>query len=383
MNKEKNLEDLNPMECMSYTYNLKEQYYGDELINKLIEDCETEENIFSMWELAQIYRDTDRVEEYVYYLKKIYTASYRFITELRIERTDPYMVDVRVLHDAYIWSNVFFCSCDELAQYYLSVGDDESYKKAISIYENLECNYFDSEAKINEAKKKRNIPAEIKYDDIRLGKSAWEKACNETKIYLKTAEHLYKEFSKLNLQERQNIDYSCIIILLMKALELELKKIFSYEYLNYLMDVDISPQKYSELNGIAFKIIKKEWPIACKKGIYYIKKSDFDLVDDEDIDPVMIARFTLGNLNYIVGRHDEEDGRHFHNTVIDFCKNRFKLDNVVKWLTYITTSVDGIRIKRNKAAHAGGIASINDAEFCFNQMIFINKLIENVILKQD
>ena len=97
----------------------------------------------------------------------------------------------------------------------------------------------------------------------------------------------------------------------------------------------------------------------------------------------MIARFTLGNLNYIVGRHDEEDGRHFHNTVIDFCKNRFKLDNAVKWLTYITTSVDGIRIKRNKAAHAGGIASINDAEFCFNQMIFINKLIENVILKQD
>ena len=152
MNNEKNLEDLNPIECMSYTYNLKEQYYGDELINKLIEDCEAEENIFSMWELAQIYRDTDRVEEYVYYLKKIYTASYRFITELRIERTDPYMVDVRVLHDAYIWSNVFFSSCDELAQYYLSVGDDESYKKAISIYEDLECNYFDSEAKINEAK---------------------------------------------------------------------------------------------------------------------------------------------------------------------------------------------------------------------------------------
>jgi hypothetical protein len=101
------MEDLNPMECMSYTYNLKEQYYGDELINKLIEDCEAEENIFSMWELAQIYRDKDRVEEYVYYLKKIYTASYRFIEELRVERADPYMVDVRVLQDAYIWSSVF------------------------------------------------------------------------------------------------------------------------------------------------------------------------------------------------------------------------------------------------------------------------------------
>ena len=45
MNNEKNLEDLNPIECMSYTYNLKEQYYGDELINKLIEDCEAEANI--------------------------------------------------------------------------------------------------------------------------------------------------------------------------------------------------------------------------------------------------------------------------------------------------------------------------------------------------
>ena len=152
-----------------------------------------------------------------------------------------------------------------MAQYYLSLGDDESYKKAISIYKDLDCNYFDSEAKINEVKKKRNIPIKIKYDDIRLGKLAWETACNETKIYLKTAEHLYKEFSKLKLQERQNIDYSCIIILLMKALELELKKIFSYEYLNYLMDVDISPQKYSELNGIAFNIIKKEWPIAYQR----------------------------------------------------------------------------------------------------------------------
>ena len=277
---------------------------------------------------------------------------------------------------------LFFSSCDELAQYYLSLGDEESYKKAITIYKDLDCNWFDSESKINEAKKNRNMPIEIKYNDVRLDKMAWKKACNETKIYLKTAEHLYKEFLKLNLQERQNIDYSCIIILLTKALELELKKVFSYEYLNYLIDINISPQKYAELNGIAYRIIKKEWPIAYQKGVHYIKRSDFDLVDDGDIDPIMIARFTLGNLNYIVGRHDGKEGRHFHNTVIDFCKNRFKLNNVVEWLTYITTSADCIRIKRNKAAHAGGIASISDAEFCFNQMIFINKLIANIILKQ-
>ena len=108
MDEENFIENLDPIKCVQYTGNLEKQYYGDVLVKKLIEDCKARENIFSMWELAQIYRDTDREEEYFYYLKKIYTISYRFIQELRIEKTDQYCVDVLVLQDAYIWSSAFF-----------------------------------------------------------------------------------------------------------------------------------------------------------------------------------------------------------------------------------------------------------------------------------
>ena len=147
-----------------------------------------------------------------------------------------------------------------------------------------------------------------------------------------------------------------------------------------LVDQNISPQKYAAINGISNNSLKYQWPIACKKNTYFIKKSDYKLT--ENIEPIKIARFTLGNLNYIVGRHDEKDGKHFYKTVLNFCKEKLHIENTNECLAYITTSVDFVRTKRNKAAHAGEVVNITDAEFCFNQMIFINKLIENIIMKR-
>lgn len=75
-------ESLNPLECQRFTDKLLNEFCGDELINKLKEDIDDRDNLFSMWELAQIYRNADCENEYIYIILRRFIIKVIYICEL-------------------------------------------------------------------------------------------------------------------------------------------------------------------------------------------------------------------------------------------------------------------------------------------------------------
>lgn len=380
---------IDPLACIDRTQKICD--IEDEMtkIEVLIKDADINNNYCSMWELVQIYHDRECMQEYKYWLERIYSESWQFAEALRLEKQDQYMQNP-LYFDAIIWSSVLIPAYDELGLITMSDGNPASINKAISIFKALDCYYYDANSRIREAEELLSKQNELQKNgtlvsndatvDLKneIGIDAWNVLLDDSKVYINTAQYVFTMLNALSAPEQKNIDFSCVILPLMKALELELKQLFSYKYLKYLTDVNMTARRYCEINSVDYKKIKKEWPFYKSDNEFLLKISDFTPVTTK-IYPSAVAKFTLGNLAYIVGRKKEKDNISFYNSAIDFCK-WLGVKKPQRWLKYVTESVDMLIHQRNASAHAGKIETIMDLNYCLDKMFFINKLIRNIVL---
>ncbi|MGN1394581.1 MAG: hypothetical protein ACI4V7_11235 [Succinivibrionaceae bacterium] len=379
-----------PLLCKEITKNLCHTMKDEELIDNLIKDSKSNQNLYSMWELAQIFRNQGKMDEYVYWLENIRSSGWQFTEMLRMEKSEqfsPQFLIERLYNEAYVWSEVLLPAYDELGSYLLSKDDVNSIKRAINLFNEIDCYYFDSESKIKEAYKllekhedKTHLYQKISCDFKKeIGQDAWEKLLDNTKIYIHTSEYVLNCLSKINPQEGDKIDFSCVILPLMKALEFELKLIFSHKYLEYLKNSICSSDNYCKINNIMTKNIAQEWPFYKNNTEYFLKISDFYPIEKK-FKPQSVAKFTLGNLAYIVGRKKIKDKVYFYDTAIAFCEF-LGVEKPIEWLKYITESIDLLIYQRNSSAHAGKIGTIMDVSYCLDRTLLINKLIRHIVLQ--
>lgn len=375
-----------PIACKNMTEYICNHYQGIDCKDKLIFDAEKNENLFSMWQLGQHARNSNLQDEYIYWLNKIYSHGWQYAEALWLEKHEPYIQNLLYL-DSLIWSEVIIPAYDELGNWHMSKGTKADIQTAISIYNKIDCSYYNASEKITKAEslikrielenERMILFVEAEHIVEEIGKEAWDLFYPQTRTYIITAQYIYNNLVQIgSIQE--DIDYSCVILPLMKALELELKRVFSLKYLQYLEEVVKTPEEYRSLNKIKLQKLRDEWAVSYCCGQYTFKKSDL-CHDAKNTPPYLVTRFTLGNLNYIVGRRDTKNGTLFYKTAHDFCKTVIDEDTD-KWLKYITSSVDMILNQRNEAAHAGKIASDMDAKYCWEQIIYINTLIRNIVL---
>lgn len=374
-----------PIASKRMTESICNSFHGTQRLEYLMKDARLHHNLFSMWELAQIYRNQDRLDEYIFWLNRIYENGWQIAESLWMQKHEP---DIRndLLMDAYIWSEVIIPAYDELGLLEIAKGDETSIQNAIRIFRKIDCYYYDAPQKIEQARmtierleksvcNTSNFTISIEKE---IGSEAWGLLLATSQSYIYTAQHVFNDLFHLEEDEQKKLDFSCAILPLMKALELELKKIFSLEYLKYLQQSVSSSEMYCRINEINPHNLAYEWPLYKKGEGYCFRISDLS-ADTGGVSPYVIARFTLGNLVHIVGRKKTKDGMFFYKTVLDFC-NGIGITDPQNWLEYITTSVDLLIRQRNESAHAGEIATIMDANYCLDKMIYINKLIRNIAL---
>lgn len=376
---------VDPITGKNLTEFICNNFHGTQRIEYLMKDARLHHNLYSMWELAQIYRNQDSLDDYIFWLRRIYSESWQYAEALRMEKHDPYTIN-NLLGDALIWSEVIIPAYDELGLLEMAKGDEKSIQEAILIFRSIDCHYYDAPQRIEQARMtlERLKKSACNTDDFtidlekEIGPEAWRLLQATSRSYIYTSQYVFNDLFHLDENEQQKIDFSCAILPLMKALELELKKLFSLEYLKYLRQFVYSSETYCSLNGIDPGKLENEWPFYKKDEAYNFRISDLS-EDAGSVSPYIIARFTLGNLTHIVGRKKTKNGTFFYKTALDFCYWK-GITDPQKWLEYITTSVDQLIRKRNESAHAGEIATIMDANYCLDRMIYINRLIRNIVL---
>ena len=216
-----------------------------------------------------------------------------------------------------------------------------------------------------------------------IEESIWNRMDVKTQIFISTAYYCHKQFNDERTALDGEMDYSPIISLLSKALELELKKRFYYSYLNYLRhrfnnDAD-EYIKYNSLDVIGpgkNRVILDKTP----QGEYAF------------VNPDINNTFTLGSFPYIIAS-DPHDSNSIYPSAIDYCKDvLFSHDCILyrsdpedykreikQWLHTYITEVEIVRPLRNQSAHPSSILRDIDAVFCQDSVIRVQHLIDKLI----
>lgn len=166
--------------------------------------------------------------------------------------------------------------------------------------------------------------------------SQYKKLQEKSKVYLVTAQILFGQL--LNYGDK--IDYSSVVLMWMKALELELKKYFYVnliEYLNnYKKEHDISP-----------------------KGLQ--------------------GMFTLGSLKYILTDKEYNKCEQSLNNYFLSISTLKEVNSIRIFLRSLRNDVEILRVRyRNKASHTSSL-ELTEAIGCYNMLIHIEKVFAKVL----
>lgn len=183
----------------------------------------------------------------------------------------------------------------------------------------------------------------------------WDKLEDSTKTFLVTAKVVFNSMSESDAE----LDYSGVCILVAKAFEVELKKRFFYEFVDYLDD--------------NYHKDYKQWPNALLKGNTKIIDTDV---------------FTLGSVPKIL-RPREAGGVAQSNLdaaekrIEEYCKEKLfhtsDINEVRSILHGIACDVNKVKDSyRNPAAHTR-MLKIKDAQQCFDDVVDVQKMMINFL----
>lgn len=213
----------------------------------------------------------------------------------------------------------------------------------------------------------------------------WNKLSVESRQYLKSACFANEKFETLSEEDKKLADFSGVVILLMKALEAEVKKRFFEKYINYLKNNCGNDQNARAEYFIRNDLLDNHDNRENKKCLF---KKNGKLKSTTD-------QFTLGNVMYAL-RTTSGKNKVVDKTVVGFCKQqlldeaKFKAaygiteDNkyeskIKRWIYDITDDIDDIVSMRNKAAHPGAILRYEENNICWEVVIEIEKLLIRLI----
>lgn len=187
----------------------------------------------------------------------------------------------------------------------------------------------------------------------------WLSLDNESIQLLVTAKMLFNDLEK-NEQKDRPFDFSGICILLSKAVEIEMKKRFYYDFIGFL-----SRNYPNKL---------EEW--------HYVLTEKRRIANSDYLAPLDDKRFTLGSIMFVCcvknNRKVPERIRTIsEQRLIEFASSELFLEKdknkVLNALNQIGKKIDYIRSKyRNPSAHTG-VMNKSDAQSCFDELIYVTK----------
>ena len=372
---------------------------------------EAEHNIYAMREIAEAYRTGSFLPQsddmYYHYLKKMLTCNQG---EHIIQEGKCLLADLDngmafgAQNDRY--GEVYECS--ELIAYaafdlgirYCSSSSADEVKAALDYFEIADALFRISgpgiERYINTAKKRLDdfgaaVPSDgvlgafvSKYQQqlaTDIEEAIWNKMDVKSQIFISTAFYCHQQFNEEKVALDGEMDYSPVISLLSKALELELRKRFYYGYLGYLRQrFNNDAEKYIEYNELD--------PRKNKVILHSLSRERYDFVNSNIIDNI----FKLGSFPYTIasGTHDND---RIYPSAIDYCKDvLFSHDcelyrrnseaykeEIERWLHNYITEVEILRPLRNQSTHPDSILRNVDALFCQDFVIRVQHLIDKLI----
>lgn len=361
-------------------------------------------NLFALYELGNIYisgRCVDQNDEVAmnYYEKLINTDIALKINSLLWDeggviggiRSDVPAIDLTAILSIEDWkvSSMIGDACIKLGYYYKYGAKKETaewyFKTALShgynclddIKELSEKNFLKSENQ-TQVLLNTNDCIQIRRDLIKdFGEENWNKINDNSKLSLITSIFCYNQLCNLNKENRDLIDFSAVVMPVSKALEEELKSRFGIKYLEFCKSTYPDCNDYIRINNLcsndAFKI--RDNILYKKNNKYYYKQN--------------INGFTLGSFEFtfgIPGFKDKKDSSiKPDKSGIIFCKDRlfksqFKgTDDIESFLINLRNELFSLRRLRNDAAHGGKIVSYSDATNCINVIMFVKKILNNII----
>ena len=232
-----------------------------------------------------------------------------------------------------------------------------------------------------------------------FGEIYWNRMQSETRTYIQTAVYSFLQFLNTDECLQSKFDYSGVISLLMRALELELKKRFCTGYMSYLREYCPNPFDYLQKNGLRYNIKDKDI-----KGIVKYVKDDSSsplqyISYDEDNTEDGSYFFSIGKLNrftgYKAGRNKKEVNIHVDATFLDYLKWKMNdkdarasyespkdrsIERKIKdWVRTISNDVESVRHMRNDASHGGAVLDVVAAMQIFNTLILVKKVLKELI----
>lgn len=197
----------------------------------------------------------------------------------------------------------------------------------------------------------------------------WGKLQEETKTYLKTALYLYLGFMGDVKGVTDVLDASCIISLMMRALEYEVGKFFYIGYSEYLLEHYPDARDYLEKNGIP----EKKWKHRCFIVIMDGERLKYQYP--------MVKTFTLGRFNGYMGWKDEKESLEkavMDPTFLEYCMESTTMKGGLEvngWIRVLANGLDRARPIRNRTAHGGSVSSMTEVKEVFNLLLWVNKLL--------
>ena len=213
-------------------------------------------------------------------------------------------------------------------------------------------------------------------DDIE--ESIWCRLDTKSQVYISTAFFCYQQFKDDRTALEGEIDYSPVVSLLSKALELELKKRFYCAYLEYLHNRFNNANEYITYNSLI--------PLD-NKAVLKRVGNGYEFRDHN-----IITIFSLGSFPYIIANGTHDNNR-IYPSAIDYCRDvLFTHDHeqyrenteeyngeIEHWLHEYITEVETVRPLRNASSHPNSVLIENDAIFCQDYIIRVNCLISKLI----
>ena len=185
---------------------------------------------------------------------------------------------------------------------------------------------------------------------------------------------------------QKEVDFSSVVITLMKSLEYEMKIRFLYGYLYYL-HAEVPVDEYISDNSLS-PTTKRYNPYNRGMILFQARDGDIEYIIPETKD----TDFTLGSFKYVVGMMPNQSGREITGqytlpdaSAVKYCEQKLmcrksvEANNGGDWLSAIVNKIDSITALRNDAAHGGVILSRMSAESAFMDLIRIKKILVNLV----
>lgn len=381
-------------------------------------------NFYSMLELAYCYKNEDYPREsepeYLYWLQRI-TEDDLVKKYICCMEKGIHMEDLSVESEMYMQFPAG-CASYELGLYYRSSEKLEDLRKAVGyLGDSLTCKcpsypgpcvtvelLKDLDTRINrlelyESNRKVeqqqiDLFRDISIDDLdvnaqvnilngrlidKIGEEAWNSFQNETRSCLLTAVSCFYYLLHASDETRNMLDFSCVIVPLMKCIEYELRIRFYNKYIDYLRS-KYTPVHFFRINGI-----ENEDNETKKRGKIIIQGRGGFRYSDYVRYP---NNYTLGSFSYSVGFLDT-----YHKTLsapgcadrtmLDYCRDElFRERNceeqkIQDWLYNLAINIHDLSDERNTSAHGGSVKTVFSATEALNELVLIEKILIDLVEK--